>query len=69
MEIVIIEQVFLRQRKDILCHLSLRICALHPQQQAWLPSKNDLIKLSANLDISSDPWGPGYWRFVEVALG
>lgn len=41
----------------------------HSQQQAWLSSKSDLIKLSDNLHISRDLQGLGYWWFVEVALG
>lgn len=31
--------------------------------------QSDLIKLSDNLNISSDPWDPGYWRFVEEGVG
>lgn len=32
-------------------------------------TRSDLIKLSDNLSIACAPRGPGFSRFVEVALG
>lgn len=68
----IIEQVFIRQRKSILYHLPLRPQISHPclfTAAGLTVIKSDLIKLSDNLNLFCDPYGPGYWRFVEVALG
>lgn len=65
----IIAQLFIREHFVSPFSKALSLPHAPPQQPAWLSSKSDLIKLSYNLSISCDPQGPGYWRFVEVALG